>query len=71
MTTEDAKAMLDVMAKYPEVFLRTMMLEELGLMPPEGDEAPWKNGLVMFFSFTVFGSIPLIGYIALPVNTSN
>ncbi len=43
-----------------------MMVDELGLLPPDPDESPfqpWKEGLVTFLSFLVCGVIPLIGYV--------
>lgn len=70
MTREDAKGMLGIMVKYPEIFLRTMMLEELGLMPPDEEEQPWKGGLATFVAFIFFGAIPLIGYTAIPMQTT-
>ena len=46
--------------RYPDVFLDTMMHEELGLMPPDDADCAWKNGLVTFAAFEVFGFVPLI-----------
>jgi hypothetical protein len=33
------------MSKYEDFFCDVMLVEELGLMPPDPDAAPWKNGL--------------------------
>ena len=63
MTEEDAVSVIDVMAKYKNFFLDVMMVEELGLMPPDEDDSPWKNGLVTFASFVFFGFIPLLSYV--------
>lgn len=62
---EDASLMVDVSFKYPKFFLQHMMVEELGLMS-DGDEAttPIQRGLVMFVSFSVFGLVPLAGFVA-------
>lgn len=38
-----------------------MMIEELGII--EGEESPVKNALVTFFSFCVFGFIPVVTYV--------
>jgi VIT1/CCC1 family predicted Fe2+/Mn2+ transporter len=38
-------------------------VQELGQMVPDDDAAPWKDGLVTFISFMIFGSLPLIPYI--------
>jgi VIT1/CCC1 family predicted Fe2+/Mn2+ transporter len=49
-----------------------MMVEELGLI--EDDESPLKNALVTFFSFQVFGFVPLLAYVLarfIPALTSN
>ena len=36
-------------------------------MVPDADDSPVKQGLVMFASFLVFGSAPLLVYILFPV----
>lgn len=63
LTHEDATRVIDILSKYPDVFLDTMMNVELGLQPVESGNAPWKNGLVTFVAFEVFGFIPLISYL--------
>jgi vacuolar iron transporter family protein len=40
-----------------------MLVDELGIQPPDLSEKPWKNGLVTFVSFIVFGAIPLVSYV--------
>jgi len=62
MTEEDARNYLTILSRYPKIFLDTMMVEELGLMPVDPDEKPYKSGLVTFASFTGFGFIPLLSY---------
>eukprot|EP00982_Pelagococcus_subviridis_P008218 30825-Pelagococcus_subviridis.AAC.4 len=63
MTEADAENVIDVMAKYPNFFLDVMMVEELGLMPPDDGESPAKNGLVTFLAFVCFGFVPLTSYV--------
>lgn len=63
ISEEDAKTILSTMAKYDQFFVDHMMVMELGIMPPDGDESPRKAGAVTFASFLVFGSIPLIAYL--------
>ena len=63
MTEEDAVSVIDVMAKYKNFFLDVMMVEELGLMPPDESDSPAKNGLVTFLAFVLFGFIPLTSYV--------
>jgi DNA damage-binding protein 1 len=81
-----AVQVVDLLASNQEVLLDVMMVEELGILPPDPHEAPWKvcqllgslsrcvtrcccfffvqhqNGLVTFFSFIVFGLLPLAVY---------
>ena len=59
----DANTILNLMSRYNKLFLDHMMVLELGLMPPDNSINPIKNGIVTFFSFIIFGSIPLILYI--------
>jgi len=58
---EDAEKMTEILAKNEDTWVDVMMAEELGII--EGDESPIKNGLVTFFSFLIFGMIPVIPYI--------
>jgi len=58
---EDAKQMVDILAKYPEAWIDVMMVEELGIV--EEQESPVKNALVTFFSFAIFGFVPLAAYV--------
>jgi hypothetical protein len=53
MTSEDAKSLLSILAKYPDAFLNNMMVEELGLLPLSGDENPVIGGLC-FLSSLIF-----------------
>lgn len=62
---DDATSIIDIMARNPKFFVDHMMVEELGLMTPDGDENPAKNGFVTFLSFLAFGIVPLIGYIVM------
>ena len=60
----DAETILRTMSRYPRQFLDHMMVEELGLPPPEKDAlAPVKAGLITMTSFMLFGSIPLLPYL--------
>ncbi len=56
---EDAKAAMQLMIRNREFFINHMMVQELGLMPPDEDESPFKQGIVMFISFVIFGIVPL------------
>ncbi|NNC95815.1 MAG: hypothetical protein HKN92_09660 [Chitinophagales bacterium] len=61
VSKEDSKQISEIISKYKNVWVDTMMVEELGLFNEE--ESPVKNALVTFFSFIVFGFIPLSIYI--------
>lgn len=41
------------------------MVADIGMLPADQEVKPWKNGLVTFASFMVFGSIPLLSFIIL------
>ncbi|KNC56397.1 vacuolar iron transporter [Thecamonas trahens ATCC 50062] len=63
MTEDDAVTVVDIISKDPKLFVDIMMVEELGLNPDDENESPAKQGLVMFFSFLIFGAVPLVAYI--------
>ena len=68
MEREDAALVVNTMAKYHDLFVDVMMVEELGLQVPDEDHAndSRREGLIMFASFALFGSFPLIGYVIIP-----
>jgi len=61
MSEADATKIVNAYAKYPDPFLKLMMVEELNINPPDADERSkaWKNGIVTLFSFWGFGSLAL------------
>lgn len=61
LTEEDAQVIVRTMMKNKEVFLDTMMKEELGIM--ESEESPIWSALTTFFSFLIFGFIPLLIFV--------
>ena len=61
-TSDDANLIIRTMAKYKEFFVDHMMVIELDLMPPDKESGAIKNGIVTFFSFFIFGVIPLLFY---------
>lgn len=55
-TEEDARTILTAMTRkpgYKEYFVRHMMVQELGQLPPDEDASPIKNGVITFVSFMV------------------
>lgn len=65
MTEEDARTVVDIFARHKSTWVDVMMIEELGIV--ETDESPWRNALVTFFSFALFGLVPLLAYVAVQV----
>ena len=53
--------------RYKEIFVDMMMVEELGLLPPEHGVNPAMNGAVTFAAFVVFGCVPLLASLLLKV----
>ena len=61
---KDASQILNIMVKKnPEFFLNHMLVQELGLMPPDEDDNPLLKGLVMFCSFAICGMAVLIPFV--------
>lgn len=61
---EDAKTIVDVISKDKRLFVDIMMVEELGILPEDDDAwAPFKQAIVMFCSFVLFGIFPLLAYL--------
>ena len=52
---------VDVITSDDDVWVDTMMKEELELMKDE--RPPWKRGLVTFIAFNLIGFIPLMAYV--------
>src|SRR3989344_163467 len=61
MSEADAKKTVETLSKYRGVWIDTMMHEELNIL--ESDESPIKNAVATFFSFAIFGLIPLLAYV--------
>lgn len=57
----DAERVVNIISKKKKTFVDIMMLEELGIV--EDAESPLKNAVATFFSFAVFGVIPLLTYV--------
>lgn len=61
---EDSEKIVDILAskeEYKDVFIKYMLSLELGL--ELGDQDPKVNGLITFFSFIIFGSVPVLFYV--------
>jgi DNA damage-binding protein 1 len=68
LSPDDAKVVIETMAKYEGFFVDVMMQQELELQVPEDDhvEQSMREGFVMFCSFAFFGAAPLLGYTVIP-----
>ena len=60
---EDATVIISTMAKNTDFFIDHMCVQELGIMAPDEDDSPLKQGGVMFISFMLFGCVPLLAYV--------
>jgi len=60
----EADTTATIMARHPEIMADLMMTYEFGMQDPD-EESPALNGLVTFFSFVIFGAIPLFPYFLL------
>jgi VIT1/CCC1 family predicted Fe2+/Mn2+ transporter len=57
----DATRLVDIQTKKPDLWVKTMMVEELGLMKDERN--PLYSALATFGSFLIAGAIPLLVYL--------
>ena len=61
-----AEEIVEILSSNKEGFLKVMMIEELQLIADE--ENPLRNSIVTFFSFVIFGLMPMIPIIIAQVN---
>jgi VIT1/CCC1 family predicted Fe2+/Mn2+ transporter len=65
----DSAQFVAVLERNPEMMADFMMSYEFGMPDPEED-SPITNGLYIFFSFLVFGLVPLLPYLFLPAEAA-
>ncbi len=63
---EDATILSETISKSKKAWVEIMMVEELGLV--ETDDSPFKNGIVTFVAFVLFGIIPLLPFIVAKIS---
>ncbi|KAG6427962.1 hypothetical protein SASPL_112210 [Salvia splendens] len=69
MDASDAAMVVSIFNKYPDILVDEKMAREGGA---EGQsEKPWKNGLITFVAFQVFGCAPILAFIILIPFTDN
>ncbi len=54
---------MEIFARHKEAWVDVMMIEELGIV--ESRESPLAHGLVTFFSFALFGLVPLLAFLVM------
>ncbi len=59
---EKAKDLVDILSSNKDLWVETMMHEELGILEDE-NASPFADAIVTFFSFVFFGFMPLVTYI--------
>lgn len=55
---------VDTIAQDTDVWIDTMMKDELGMLP--SGKSPWQTALATFVSFNIVGIIPLLAFLVLP-----
>lgn len=63
----DAADVAAVMARHPEVLLKTMVEKELGLAVEEAHGSPFQGALIMGAAFGLGSAVPLLPYALFPV----
>ncbi|MBC2580957.1 VIT1/CCC1 transporter family protein [Clostridium sp. DJ247] len=61
ISEKDAKTITEIISKYKKAWVDIMVVEELQIV--EENESAVGNALVTFFSFLIFGFIPLVAYV--------
>ncbi|MBX3030361.1 MAG: VIT1/CCC1 transporter family protein [Chloroflexi bacterium] len=64
---EDAATVAAVIARHPEVLLRTMVSKELGIEVDESAGTPLQGALVMGLAFGLGAAVPVLPFLALPL----
>ena len=67
----EASTVIHTMAKHPEFFVNHMMVEELGIMPPNATVIPWRGGLARALGFLVVGFLITAPALALRSTTDD
>ncbi|KAJ4956144.1 hypothetical protein NE237_012927 [Protea cynaroides] len=71
MDIHDAVTVVKVFSKYKDILVDEKMTIQKRMLPPDQAEKPWKNGLITFVAFLIFGSAPLLSFILLLPFTRN
>ncbi|ESW11917.1 hypothetical protein PHAVU_008G070000 [Phaseolus vulgaris] len=71
MDCNDATMVVNIFTKYNDILVDQRMVADKGVLPADQEVKHWKNGLVTFASFMLFGSAPLLSFIILIPFTDN
>ena len=65
MSRADTALVVETISEYKQFFIDVMTKEEIEMQVPKYNHAigSMKEGVAMFFSFVVFDSFPLVGYV--------
>ena len=67
---EDAARVAAIMARHPEVLLRTMVSRELGIQVDDGQGSPLQGAIVMGAAFGIGAAVPIVPFLLLPVGSA-
>src|SRR5262245_64794582 len=67
---EDAARVAAIMARHPEVLLRTMVSRELGIQVDDAHGSPLQGAIFMGTAFGLGAAVPIIPFLVLPVGTA-
>jgi VIT1/CCC1 family predicted Fe2+/Mn2+ transporter len=67
----DSEIIVNTLSNYKQLFLEIMLKKELNLEMPEEKKKIIKGAFTTFFSFLIFGLIPLLPYGFLLINSQN
>lgn len=65
---ERARSVAAILARHPEVLLKTMLEKELGLTDDEAEGSPAQGAVVMGVAFGLGAAVPIVPYLLLPVH---
>jgi VIT1/CCC1 family predicted Fe2+/Mn2+ transporter len=67
---EDAAKVAAIMARHPEVLLRTMVSRELGIQVDDGQGSPLQGAILMGAAFGLGAAVPIVPFLLIPVDTA-
>ncbi len=66
---DEAVSVAGVIARHPDVLLKTMVEKELGLTGEHAEGSPLQGALIMGASFGLGAAVPIVPYLLLPVES--